>query len=122
MIELMSMQESEILNSLPTPIGYIDRNLIYQYVNVAYERSIGKPASTIIGKHVSEVLGEQALNKVQAHVDAVLSGKQVQFNNTIQTPSGTKHLEVIFTPDVDVRGSVKGFTTLVHDVTKEMQS
>ena len=109
-----SMKESEILNLLPTPIGYIDRDLIYQYVNVAYERSIGKPSSAIVGKHVSEVLGEQALHNVQPHVDVVLSGRQVKFNNTLQTPSGTKNLEVTFTPDIDGQGQVRGFSTLVH--------
>jgi PAS domain S-box-containing protein len=113
------MKESEILRLLPSPIGYIDSNLIYQYVNLAYERSIGKPASDIVNKHVSEVLGEQALKNVQHYVDVVLSGQQVRFTNTLQTPSGTKHLDVIFTPDADASGKVRGFTSLVHDVTKQ---
>src|SRR4051812_8225303 len=118
----MTTKESEILNLLPSPIGYIDCDLIYQYVNVAYERSIGKPSSAIVGKHVAEVLGEQALQKVQSHVDAVLSGKQVKFENTLQTPSGTKHLEVTFTPDIDAAGKVKGFSTLVHDISTKYHS
>jgi|GEM_PF-6007053 len=113
------MKESEILNLLPSPIGYIDCNLIYRYVNVAYEKSIGKSSSAIIGRHVSEVLGEQALQKVQPHVDVVLSGKPVKFENTLQTPSGTKHLEVTFTPDIDAQGKVKGFSTLVHVISSK---
>ena len=113
------MNESEILNLLPSPIAYIDRDLIYRYVNVAYERSIGKPSSAIIGKHVSEVLGDQALRNVQPHVDIALSGRQIQFHNIIQTPSGTKHLEVTFTPDIDLQGKVKGFSSLVHVISNK---
>ena len=105
--------EIEILKLLPVPIGYIDRDLIYQYVNPAYERSIGKDLSSIVGKHVSEVLGEPALQKVQPHVDTVLSGEAITFRNTLQTSEGIKHLLVTFTPDKDDQGIVQGFTTLV---------
>jgi PAS domain S-box-containing protein len=58
-------QQSLITNAVPALISYIDKNYRYQSVNETYERWLGLKQEHILGRHVREVLGQMAWEKVR---------------------------------------------------------
>jgi PAS domain S-box-containing protein len=106
-----------IMDSIPALISYTDAGLRYVVVNKAYERWFDRSADQIIGRHVLEVLGEATYRLVLPWVEKVLSGVAVDYEMTIPYLDGrTRHVVVSYVPDVEQDGKVRGFMTLVTDI------
>jgi PAS domain S-box-containing protein len=79
-------QENElrlITNAVPVLISYVDSQQRYRFNNRRYEEWFGRPATEVYGKHLREVLGELAYEKLCPYVEAVLSGQEVTFESEI---------------------------------------
>ena len=71
------------------------------------------------GKHIWEVIGEQAYHNLQAHIDTVLSGERVSYEIELPGKDGEKHyFYTIMVPEIDDRGTVKGYISLSNDMTE----
>ena len=74
----------------------------------------------VIGRHLREIIGEDAYSRAHAHVEQVLAGESVEFENQMPDPSGRKlHIVISYTPDIDADGKVIGFYSLVRDATEQ---
>jgi PAS domain S-box-containing protein len=114
---------SRIFNALPSLIAYVGNDLRYKYINESYSRWFNLPPSEIIGKHISEVLGQSAFEKLTPHLDAVLSGKTTGFETELNYTSGARYINASYMPDIDaVTGKVLGFTGFVTDITDRRQA
>jgi diguanylate cyclase (GGDEF)-like protein/PAS domain S-box-containing protein len=107
----------DIADHLPALIGYFDKDLRYQFANATYQDWLGIPIATIIGRHVSEVLGplyEDRRDKLQR----VLTGKTVKFElaSTSAKLGVKRHVETTYIPRRDASGAVVGIYTLSTDV------
>src|ERR1051325_1443638 len=60
-----------ITNIAPVMLARCGRNLGYQFVNAAYAKFIGLPATQIVGQSLPEVLGKEAFAAISPHVDTV---------------------------------------------------
>ncbi len=106
-------------DSLPTLISYVDSMQRYRFVNKTYESWFGRPEGEIVGRHVSEVLGEAAYQKIKGHIEAALSGRRVEYEDIVPyKDAGTRHIHAIYIPDPGAGGEVKGFYSLVADITE----
>jgi PAS domain S-box-containing protein len=109
-----------ITDSLPVLISYIDSEQRYRYVNRSYEDWHGLPLGEIYGRHIKEVIGESAYQVIQGYVEAVLSGRQITYEALIPYKSGDmRYVSAIYVPNFDEQRKVKGFFTLVTDVTEK---
>jgi PAS domain S-box-containing protein len=124
--ETLQRREQEIrviADSVPALFAYLDRDGYYRYVNRRYEDWFGIPRARIIGKHYREVLGEGVHELLKDRVDTVLSGCQVDFEESLPYVHG--HLRWVtghYVPDLDSSGKVKGFFSLVSDITDRKQA
>ena len=66
-----------IADHAPLSIAYCDAEQRYRFVNKACAEQLGLPATEIIGKHVSGVLGQAAYARLVSYIDRVLSGHTV---------------------------------------------
>ncbi|WP_167767138.1 PAS domain S-box protein [Jannaschia formosa] len=108
-----------VADSAPALISYVDRDGRYGFVNRAYEKWFGVPRSEIVGRHISEVLGEKAFCTVGPRVEAALRGESVNFDAEVPYESGgIRHVEAEFVPSRGVDGSTDGFFGFVTDVTQ----
>jgi PAS domain S-box-containing protein len=107
-----------LADSVPTLVSYVDSGLRYRFNNKAYESWFGVKEGEIHGKHVREVLGEAAYEQVTPHLQAVLSGQAVTFQQEITYESGSRYIEATYTPDFAPDGSVAGFVAMVSDNSK----
>jgi PAS domain S-box-containing protein len=108
-----------ILDAVPSMIGYWDRHLINRVANHAYKAWFGVHADTLQGQPMHTLLGDELFELNRPHVEAALRGEAQTFERSIPRPDGqgTRHSLAHYLPDV-VDGVVQGFYVLVHDVSE----
>ncbi len=117
-----ALRESEerirtITDSLPSRIAYVDKEERYRFNNKTYETCFGVPRERIYGKHVKDLIGARNYKKVKPHIINVLSGKTVRFEYRNAHQHKQTFEDIIYIPDFDLNGSVKGFYVLINDIT-----
>jgi PAS domain S-box-containing protein len=123
-----ALRESEyqlrlITDNIPAYVSYVGSDLRYRFVNRKYEELFGISQDEIIGKHVKEVLGEPYYAAALKHIEAVLSGQQVSFEDTLAVEGvGRLSLAVSYVPDTDDQGRVRGIFVLVTDITERKRA
>ena len=111
-----------IADATPALISYIDAQLCYRFVNREYELWFGRPRDRILGKPMTEVLGEAAVARLRPHIDAALAGQEVHFETEVPfLEGGTRWIEAHYVPDRDSAGKILGFYVMILDVTKRRQ-
>jgi len=107
-----------ILDSIPSMVGYWDRNLINHFANHAYLEWFSLRPEQIIGKHVVEVIGEDRYLLNRDRIEAVLRGERQTFEQTIPLPGSqdVRHVLTHYLPD-QFDGAIQGYYVLAHDVT-----
>jgi PAS domain S-box-containing protein len=93
--------------------GADERNV---FANRAYARWLGMGPADVRGRHLRDVLGQEAYDDYRVPIRGVLSGAPQRFERDVLRLTGTTRAHVICTPDV-VDGRVVGFSVLISDVT-----
>lgn len=111
-----------ITDALPALISYIDKDQYYRFVNRRYTEWFGLKQDEIIGKHVSEVVGD-AYQWVLPKIERVLSGEEFTFEGLVHYQMvGDKYIFANFIPDIQANGEVKGWYALVQDISERKQA
>jgi PAS domain S-box-containing protein len=108
-----------IMDAVPSIMAYVDSEKRYKYINRAYEAWWQVNRKDVRGKHVWEVIGEEAYHKLQVHVDIALSGEQVFYE--VKLPGGDSKQHYFYSvmiPEIDDQGVVRGYTSLSNDMTE----
>jgi PAS domain S-box-containing protein len=112
-----------ISDNVPGLVSYVDKDGCYRFVNGRYEEWFRIPRSRIVGRHLVEVLGEKAFDRISVHVKRVLSGKRVSFEDEIHySEIGRRWVQVEYVPDADTAGKIKGYFALITDVTERKRT
>ncbi|WP_018477710.1 PAS domain-containing sensor histidine kinase [Pontibacter roseus] len=121
-VEASANQLRLVTDSLPVLIGYLDKERKYRFTNKAYEKWFPIKASDLIGRYVKDVVGQQAYDNTSAYMDRALSGERVDFEASMPYREDfKKHIQTTYVPDVQ-NGEVKGFYTLVTDITDQVEA
>jgi len=112
-----------IVDALPSMIGYWNKDLTNRVANRAYSQWFGIASEAMHGRQMREVLGEQAFERTRPYVEAVLRGEPQSYERSVVGPDGqgTRHLMVHYLPD-GADGDVRGFYVLVQDLTELTES
>jgi PAS domain S-box-containing protein len=119
-----SLRESEkflwqITDGLPVLIAYVDPQQRYRFVNKEYEHWFQIPCAQIIGKSVRELVGEAYYESIKKHINDVLSGKFVDYEDTLFLKDGKpRSIEAKYIPDIEKDGNVKGYFLMGQDITE----
>ena len=107
-----------ILDALPSMIGYWHADLRNGFANHAYLEWFGVKPESLRGTHMRELLGERMFDLNRPHIEAVLRGEPQLFERIISHPDGQRerHSLTNYVPDI-VDREVRGFYAVVHDVT-----
>jgi PAS domain S-box-containing protein len=109
-------------DAVPALVSYIDRDLRYRFNNRAYENWFGVRREAMVGRHVAEVLGEAAYEKLKPHFEAALAGRSVTYEALAPyRDGGPRHIQASYIPDVGPDG-VRGMFVLVLDITARKQA
>ena len=106
-----------ITDNLPALISYIDRDFRYRLNNRAYEDWFHHPRAEMAGRHVRDVLGAAAWDKVRPYMEAALSGRTVSYEDEVPyRDAGVRWIAATYIPHSGPGGTVEGFAVLVNDV------
>lgn len=117
--EELARSEAElrlITDALPSYVAYIDRNLRYRRVNLAYLQRFGRTEDQIVGRTAEDVLGT-SYPSIAQHLESALGGIPQHFETAVKTVQGTRVLSVSHIPDTDVQGHIRGVIVQGHDIT-----
>lgn len=110
--------QQTIIDKVPAIISYVGADRRYRLVNQRYTEWFGRTQADIEGRTVREVIGDAAYNEVLPEIDAVLSGKTLEFERELKyKDGGDRFVRGSLVPDIDDNGDVCGFFTLLTDET-----
>jgi PAS domain S-box-containing protein len=110
-------------DNVPVLIAYVDRNLVYRFVNKAYEQAVGLHRDAICGRRVNEVLGRESFLQREAHMEGALAGIRQSFEvATLDEQGRTRYAEATYIPEFDSAGAVQGFYAMFHDITERRRA
>jgi diguanylate cyclase (GGDEF)-like protein/PAS domain S-box-containing protein len=118
---------SRFTEHIPYPLTYVDRSYRLQFVNLAYQRVVGMPATALIGRPIGEVRGPKRWQEHQPYFDRALAGESVQYTRLVHGIKGSdapRWMRTSYVPDLDDHGTVQGVYTVtidVHDLTEAQQ-
>jgi len=101
-------------------LALLDDKYTYLAVNKAYLDAFGKTRREVIGRQISEILGEDLFEKsIKPNADRLMDGGEVHYQDWFDFPgTGKIFLDVRYNPFVDAAGKVKGFAVSGRDITE----
>ena len=121
------LQQSEqfmrmLAANIPGPFAYWDRDLRCGFANADYATWFGHTPQSILGLSAPEVLGPERMRANDPHLEQVLAGRTLVFEDELRSASGrTMPALVQYVPDKR-DNAVHGFFVLVTDVTQLKQA
>lgn len=108
-----------VLDSVPLLLSYVDAEQRYRFNNKQYAHWFGWSPEDIVGRHVREIVGEEAYRVVRPHMEAALAGERVAYETLVPyAGAGPRRVATEMIPDVAPDGTVRGFVAVVQDVTE----
>ena len=108
-----------LLDSVPSAVVYIKKDLTFRYANKNYADWIGRLPSDIMGKPVKEFMADEIYRRFKSYMDKALKGESVQFEEQMQYKDGEKLIRASYTPDLNAAGEIEGFIVILNDVTEQ---
>ena len=116
--ELMDKERQlrQVIDSVPTPMCYVDADLRYRYVNNAFLDYIGLRAQDIVGRQVVEVLGEERFRLLHPHLDRLRAGEALAVERLVRYADGRARWMVVrLTPRI-TNGEYLGYYATTSDI------
>jgi diguanylate cyclase (GGDEF)-like protein/PAS domain S-box-containing protein len=108
-----------ITDSIPSMVGYIDRNRCYRFNSRYYETWLGRPLAEITGRPVRDVLGPDVYAALEPNLDRAFRGERTDFEIEVKDTGGARYVRGTYIPDVDSSGEVVGVYTSSTDITPQ---
>ena len=119
-LEAKEQQLRLITDNIGAPITYIDAELRFQFVNQPSVDWGGRPEAEVIGRHISEILGDDAFRIITPHLKRAFAGEHVTYERLAHWPKqGDRWVRNHLFPDIKPDGTVAGIYTLLTDVTED---
>ena len=111
-----------VIDSLPVLICYVDTNERFLYVNRTCADWYGRTQDEIVGKYVSDI-HRNRYPLFKPHIDAVLSGKSLTFEDQNLYPDGVwREIRSLHVPHLNSAGVVQGYFSLTEDITESKRA
>ncbi|MDH4325168.1 MAG: PAS domain S-box protein, partial [Betaproteobacteria bacterium] len=108
-----------IADNMPAMSIAYDGKLLCLFANQRFAEFFGFTTTSIVGKHLREIIGEGPYQEVKPHFDRVLGGKRAAYQRTRVLDSGDlRYLEVELTPNIGPDGRTRGLFAVTTDVTE----
>ncbi len=108
-----------ITDNLPVLITFIGRDLCFRFGNKSSETWFGISQSDLIGMHISELGSTMLIEAIQPHIDEVLTGRMVTFEDGRDSEYGPRFHRIQLVPHRGEEGETDGFVILAQDRTEE---
>jgi PAS domain S-box-containing protein len=112
-----------VTDHVPVLIVHCDSEARFRFVNQPYAERLGLSPGEVVGKAIHEIVGVEAYKRLRPHVEAVLQGKRVDFEEIIPYERiGPRWVSSTCVPQHGPDGKAIGFIAVVQDVTERKES
>ena len=111
-----------IADNIPALIGYVTPERRFAFVNRKYLEAFGVTSVGLPGMTVAEVLGEQVYAQSSPYIEGALAGTPANFERLVTHVGELRWERVNYVPDVNDEGTIRGFFSLVEDITELKQA
>ena len=108
-----------ITDNLPVLITFIGRDLRFRFANRSSETWLGVSRSELVGMPISELDNTMLIEAIQPHIDEVLTGRMVTFEDGRESEYGPRFHRIQLVPHRGEDGATDGFVILAQDRTEE---
>ncbi|HET9652036.1 MAG TPA: PAS domain-containing protein, partial [Usitatibacter sp.] len=115
-VEDKERQLRQVIDSIPTPMCYVDASARYRYVNDAFLDYIGKRPDEIIGRSVREILGDERWSLLQPHLDRVRQGEALAVERLVRFADGRARWMTVRMSPRFVDGKYQGYYATTSDI------
>ena len=115
-VEDKERQLRQVIDSVPTPMCYVDADQRYRYVNEAFLDYIGKPADEVLGRTVRELLGEERFAPIAPHLERVRTGEATSTERLVRFADGRERWLIVRVTPRFVDGRYMGYYSTTSDV------
>ncbi|HEY4370170.1 MAG TPA: PAS domain S-box protein [Steroidobacteraceae bacterium] len=106
------------LDAMPTLVTYTDRDLTITYANKAVQDWLGAPREECVGMNLRALSTPESWSAVADHVAAALRGELGSATYTASRNGRARDWQAHFVPEVAANGEVRGFFSIVYDLTE----
>ncbi len=118
-VSVMKNKYEYIVNTSKDFITLINKNYIYELVNLSYEKIIGKPKSEILHHSVSEVWGKDIFNsKLKNFIDKCFRGEEVHYIDKFKFGLEIRYVHVSYYPYRNEKSEITHALVFSHDITQ----
>ena len=118
--DALAARESQlraIMDGVPAPVAYIDRDETCHYVNRTFLQYFGLVASQIGELKLRDVVGHAIYQSAQSMVARALTGESTAFDRLVPGANGVKRwMTVRVVPDAGPAGEIHGAFVLMNDI------
>jgi len=109
-------QLRQVIDSIPTPMCYVDADDCYRYVNDSFLSYVGLASEQIVGRSVREILGDDRWALLSPSMQRVRSGETLAVERFVRFADGHKRwMTVRLTPRF-VNGEYLGYYATTSDI------
>ncbi|MDO9314334.1 MAG: diguanylate cyclase [Burkholderiaceae bacterium] len=108
-----------VTDAIPSSVAIVGTDARYRFANRAFERWYGAPREQIIGRSVSEILGEAEFKRRKPWVERALAGETVEFELAHSGHDSATYASISYIPLRRDTGEVDGFVAVTQDVTRQ---
>lgn len=121
-VEEKERQLRGVIDAVPTPLVYVDSDLVYRYANDAFLEYVGKTTDQVIGRSMLEVLGEARWNFLAPLVGRLRLGETLSHQRQLRYADGrVRWMSVRLTPRMDGAGRFLGYFATSSDIHEQRQ-
>lgn len=109
-----------VTKQMAVGVCHCSRDLRYLWANQGYADLIQRPLELIIGRSLVDVLGPAAIASLRPHIEKVLSGEKVAYEEDLNNYAGigARWISATYTPAFDSAGVANGWVAVVGDITE----
>jgi len=111
---------SLLMDSLPIMISYVNTKQRFRFNNKACEDWYGETRDVIQRHNVRKMMGAKAYTVAKPYIEAALAGETVTYDAMLSfRHAGERYIHASYIPDRGEDGAVRGFFSVVEDVTRQ---
>jgi diguanylate cyclase (GGDEF)-like protein/PAS domain S-box-containing protein len=115
-LEDKERQLRQVIDSIPTPMCYVDGETRYRYVNDAFVEYIGLPAERVVGRPVVEIIGAERWKLMSPFLERVRAGEAIAVERLLQFADGRSRWMIVRLSPRMVEGIYRGYYATTSDI------
>lgn len=111
-----------VTDAIPALISYYDADHVCRFANAFHQTWYGRPPADLVGRHMSDFIGEPAYADRIPYLEQVARGERVEFDAKVPHHDGDlRDADIHYVPKMGPDG-FEGFYVLVSDVARQVEA